>query len=169
MPSKRNIFLGKHFADPTIKIQPPPTQISIKKINTHPWPKFCKRVPFSCHTCLSVQLLWREFDNCLETLFAFGHINVEDSDSDWFTYCIGICFLVFNIWMSHTMEMTTNFYYPTLGWFCFPFTQPFTHLKCCFTIPFVCAMIAISRFMFVTIWWTCYFVASYFAGNLNKK
>jgi hypothetical protein len=40
--SKRNILLGKCFADPTVKkskqffTQP---QISIKKMHTHPWPK----------------------------------------------------------------------------------------------------------------------------------
>jgi hypothetical protein len=38
---KRNIFPGKTFADPSIKKQKKFTQlqISIKKINTHPWLK----------------------------------------------------------------------------------------------------------------------------------
>jgi hypothetical protein len=33
--------------------------------------------------------------------------------------------------MSDALEMTTNFYYPTLELFGFSFTQPFTHLKFC--------------------------------------
>jgi hypothetical protein len=41
------------------------------------------------------------------------------------------CFLVFNISVSHALEMTINFYYPTLELFCFSFTQPFTHSKFC--------------------------------------
>jgi hypothetical protein len=39
------------------------------------------------------------------------------------------CFLVFNFWVSHALEMTINFYYPILGLFCFSCTQPFTHSK----------------------------------------
>jgi hypothetical protein len=67
--------------------------------------------------------------------------NYQDSDSDWFTYCIDIydcwhCFLVFNIWVSHALEMTINFYYPTLELFCFSFTQPFTYWKFCLPNPF---------------------------------
>jgi hypothetical protein len=50
------------------------------------------------------------------------------------TYECWHCFLVFNIWVSHALEMTIHFYYPTLVLFCFSFTQPFTHSK--FTQPF---------------------------------
>jgi hypothetical protein len=45
------------------------------------------------------------------------------------------CFLVFNIWVSHALEMTINFYYPTLELFCFSLTQPFTHSKFCLPNP----------------------------------
>jgi hypothetical protein len=37
----------------------------------------------------------------------------------------------------HALEMTVNFYYPTLELFCFSFTQPFTHSKFCLTNPFL--------------------------------
>jgi hypothetical protein len=37
--------------------------------------------------------------------------------------------LVFNIWVSHALEMTIHFYYPNLVLFLF--TQPFTHSKSC--------------------------------------
>jgi hypothetical protein len=41
------------------------------------------------------------------------------------------CFLVSNISVSHALEMTINFYYPTLELFSFSFTQPFAHSKFC--------------------------------------
>jgi hypothetical protein len=47
------------------------------------------------------------------------------------------CFLVFNISVSHALEMTLNFYYPTLELFCLSFTQPFTHSKFCLPNPFL--------------------------------
>ena len=47
------------------------------------------------------------------------------------------CFLVFNIWASHALEMTIHFHYPTLELFCFSFTQPFTHSKFCSPNPFL--------------------------------
>jgi hypothetical protein len=60
---------------------------------------------------------------------------------DWFTYCIDIwlltLLLVFNIWVSHALEMTINFYHPTLELLCFSFTQPFTHSKFCLPNPFL--------------------------------
>jgi hypothetical protein len=67
----------------------------------------------------------------------------SDSDwlIDWFTYHTDIwlltLLLVFNIWVSHALEMTINFYYPTLELFCFSFTQPFTHSKFCLPNPFL--------------------------------
>jgi hypothetical protein len=98
-------------------------------------------------------LLWHEFDNglwtflqskvscCLHMYFLWKHHlfcqNDQDSDSDWFIYCIDKChcwhcFSVNNILtVSHVFEMTINFYYPTLELFCFSFTQPFTYLKFC--------------------------------------
>jgi hypothetical protein len=46
------------------------------------------------------------------------------------------CFLIFNIWVSHALEI--GFYYPTLELFCFSFTQPFTHSKLfCLANPFL--------------------------------
>jgi hypothetical protein len=52
------------------------------------------------------------------------------------TYDCWHCFLIFNIRVIHALEMTVNFYYPTLELFCFSFTQPFTHSKFCLTNPF---------------------------------
>ena len=51
------------------------------------------------------------------------------------TYDCWHCFLVFNIWVSHALEMTIHFYYPTLELFCFSFIQPFTHSKVCLPNP----------------------------------
>jgi hypothetical protein len=90
---------------------------------------------------------------CLHMHFLWWHHlppgkseNGQDSDSDWFTYCIDIydcwhCFLVFNIWVSHypgllAFEMTIHIL-PTLELFCFLFTQPFTHSKFCLPNPFL--------------------------------
>jgi hypothetical protein len=53
------------------------------------------------------------------------------------TYDCWNCFLVFNIWASHALEMTIIFHYPTLELFCFSFTQPFTHSKFCLPNPFL--------------------------------
>jgi hypothetical protein len=53
------------------------------------------------------------------------------------TYDCWHCFLVFNIWASHALEMTIHFNYPTLELFCFSFTQPFTHSKFCLPNPFL--------------------------------
>jgi hypothetical protein len=53
------------------------------------------------------------------------------------TYDCWHCFLVFNIWVRHALEMTINFYYPTLELFCCSFTQPFTHSKFCLPNPFL--------------------------------
>jgi hypothetical protein len=63
--------------------------------------------------------------------------NDQDSDSDWFTYCIEIWILTFNIWVSHALEMTIHFYNPTLELFCFSFTQPSSHSKFCLHNPFL--------------------------------
>jgi hypothetical protein len=41
------------------------------------------------------------------------------------------CFLVFNIWVSHALEMTISFYYPTLELLFFSFNKAFTHSKFC--------------------------------------
>jgi hypothetical protein len=42
---------------------------------------------------------------------------------------------------SPILEMTINFYYPTLELFCFSFTQPFTHSKFCLPNPKSCRKI----------------------------
>ena len=39
--------------------------------------------------------------------------------------------------MSHALEMTIHFYYPTLELFCFSFAQLFTHSKFCLPNPFL--------------------------------
>jgi hypothetical protein len=55
---------------------------------------------------------------------------------DWLTYCIDIwlsthCFLLFNIWVSHALKMTLNFYYhATLQLFRFSFNLSFIYSKC---------------------------------------
>ena len=78
----------------------------------------------------------------LETPFAswqIGKINDQDSDSDWFIYCIDIWLLtlLFSLqYLSHAIEMTTNVYYTNLELFCFSFTQPFTHSKFYLPNPF---------------------------------
>jgi hypothetical protein len=77
-------------------------------MNTHPGQKFYKTIPFSCHSC-PFSLLWHKFDNCLcnflqskvscclHMYFLWRHHlpsdkseSDQDSDSDWFTYCIDI-------------------------------------------------------------------------------
>jgi hypothetical protein len=112
-------------------------------------------------THMSLTTLWHEFDNCLcnflqskvsrclHMYFLWRHHlppdkseNDQNSDSDWFIYCIRTydcwhCFLVFNIWVSHALEITKNFHYPTLELFCFSFPQPFTHSKFCLPNPFL--------------------------------
>ena len=45
------------------------------------------------------------------------------------TYDCWHSFLVLNIWVSRVLEITTNFYYPTL--------EPFTHSKFCLPNPFL--------------------------------
>jgi hypothetical protein len=45
--------------------------------------------------------------------------------------------LVSNISVSHALEMTIIFYYPTLELFCFLFTQPFTYSKFSLPNPFL--------------------------------
>jgi hypothetical protein len=55
----------------------------------------------------------------------------------WHCWHCWHCFLVFNIWVSHALEMTIHFYHPTIELFCFSFTQPFTHSNCCLPNPFL--------------------------------
>jgi hypothetical protein len=83
--------------------------------------------------CLHIYFLWRH------DLSPNKSENHQDSDFDWFTYCIDIWLLtlkfsVFNIWVSHALEMTIHFYYPTFELFCFSFTR--LSLKILFTQPF---------------------------------
>jgi hypothetical protein len=86
-------------------------QISIKKYIPTPGQKLYKRIPCSCHI-FPLPLLWHEFKNCLcnflqskvscclHMYFLWRHHlppdkseNDQDSDSDWFTYCIDIWLL----------------------------------------------------------------------------
>jgi hypothetical protein len=81
---------------------------------------------------------------CLHMYFLWWHHlppdkseNDEDSDSDWLIYILywhmTVDIKVFNIWVSHTLEMTIIFYYPTLELF---FIYPtFYSLKILFTQP----------------------------------
>jgi hypothetical protein len=154
---KRNVFRVKNVADPTIKktkIWLPNLKYQLK--NNYPCTlgqKLNKRIPFSCHTC-PLSLQWHEFDNglwnflqskvscCLHMYFLWKHNlfceNDQDSDSDWFTYCIdkwlltllfslqyfsGSCFgndnkfLLLNPWVVFfhlpNLLLTQNFVYPT--------------------------------------------------------
>jgi hypothetical protein len=47
---KRNVFLGKHFANPTINLKSPKKIYPTSKINTHPWPKTLPKVYHSVVT-----------------------------------------------------------------------------------------------------------------------
>jgi hypothetical protein len=125
-----------------------------RQSKTHPWQKLYKRIPFGCHTC-PLPPLWHEFHNCLcnflqskvsyclHMYFLWRH-HLPPDNSDWLidlhivlTYDCWHCFLIFNIWVSHALEMTINFYYPTPEFFCFLFTKPFTHSKFCLPNPFL--------------------------------
>ena len=129
------------------------------KINTHPWPKTLQKlIPFSCHTC-PLPLLWHEFDNCLcnflqsnvscvlHMYFLWRHHlppdkseNVQDTDSDWFTYCIDIWLLTLLFSLQYLSEsrfgndnkfllpnpwVVLFFIYPTFYLLKILFTQPF--------------------------------------------
>jgi hypothetical protein len=93
-----------------------------------PGQKRYKRIPFSCHTC-PLPLLWHEFDNCLcnflqskvscclHMYFLWRHhLPPDKSENDQdivtltdlhivLTYGCWHCFLVFNIWVSHALEI----------------------------------------------------------------
>jgi hypothetical protein len=140
---KRNVFLGKHFANPTINLKSPKKIYPTSKINTHPWPKTLPKVYHSvvthvlyhfCDTSLITacvifsSLKFRVGCTCtffgdticlmtnrkmmkIETLIDL-HIVLTYWLSHWFL-------VLFDIWVSHALEMTINFYYPTLELFCF--------------------------------------------------
>jgi hypothetical protein len=138
---KRKIFLGNHFVHPNHKYQLKNKYPPLAK-NRY------KRIPFSCHIC-SLPLLWYKFDNCLcnflqskvscclHMYFLWRHHlppdkseNDQDSDSDWFTYCIDIWLMTLLFSLQYLSESyfgnDNKIYYPTLELFCFSFTQPFT-------------------------------------------
>jgi hypothetical protein len=120
-------------------------------ISSHPWPKLQKDVRqvvthvlyHFCDTSLIMFGLWNlltflqsKVSCCLRIYFLWRHHLVPTNrkmieiatltDSHIvLTYDCWHCFLVFNIWMSHALEMTINFYYPTFELFRFSFTQPF--------------------------------------------
>jgi hypothetical protein len=77
----------------------------------------CNFLQSKVSCCLHMYFLWRHH------LPPDKSENDQDSDSDWFTYCIDIwlltLLLVFNIWVSHALEMTIHFYHPTLELLCF--------------------------------------------------
>ena len=120
------------------------------------WNKISLRGRYHLHVyaCLW-NFLQSKVSCCLHMYFLWRHHlprdqseNDQDSDSDWLidwlidlrivlTYDCWHCFLVFNIWVSHALEMTINFYYPTLESFCFSFTQPCTHSKFGLPNPFL--------------------------------
>ena len=144
---ERNVCLGKNFAYPTIRKSYfciPNLKYQLKS-KYPPLAKLCKRLAFMCYTC-PLPLLWHEFDNhlrnflhcevscCLHMYFLWRHHlhpDKSENDQDWFRYCMDIWLLTLlfdipNIWVSHALEMTINFYYATLELFCFSFTQPIT-------------------------------------------
>jgi hypothetical protein len=161
---KTNVFRGKHFADPTIKkskIWLPNLKYQLK----NKYPPLAKNVTkglFSCHIC-PLPLLWHEFDNglwnflqskvaCyLHMYFLWRHhLSRSQQIGKWSRYWLWLiyilywhiydcwhCFLVSNISVSHALEMTINFYYPTLELFSFSFTQPFTYSKFRLPNPFL--------------------------------
>ena len=49
----------------------------------------------------------------------------------------GVTFTSLQISVSHALEITIHFYYPTLELFCFSFTQPFTYSKFSLPNPFL--------------------------------
>jgi hypothetical protein len=88
---------------------------SWQKINTSPSLKFhivCTCSFFGDTICL----LTNRKVTLIDSHFGFTYM-----------YDCWHCFLFFNIWVNNALEMTINFYYPTLELFCFSFTQPFTH------------------------------------------
>jgi hypothetical protein len=97
--------------------------------------KLYKRIPFSCHTC-SLPFLWHKFDNCLCNFLQSIKFHVVCTCTFFGdTICLltnrkmikmvtlidlhDCCILIFNIWVSRALEMTINFYYPTLELFVF--------------------------------------------------
>jgi hypothetical protein len=117
---KRNVFLGKHLADPTNK----------KSIFFYPTSNINYKIKYPplvvTHIC-PLPLLWHEFDNCLcnflqskvscclHMYFLWRHhllltnrkmikiVTLIDSHIV-LPYDCWHCFLVFNIWVSHALE-----------------------------------------------------------------
>jgi hypothetical protein len=159
---KRNVFRGKNVAEPTIKKSKkilPSLEYQLKNKYLPLAKNVTKRIPFSCHTC-PLPLLGHEFDNCLcnflqskiscclHMYFLWRHHlppdkseNDQDSDSDWFTYCIDIwlstllftlqylsesCFGNDNKFLLPNPWVVLFFIYPTFYSLKILFTQPFT-------------------------------------------
>ena len=143
-------FLVKYFSDPTIK-KSKNVLPNLKYQLENKYPPLAKN--FTKGYTHPVPLLWHEFDNCLWNFLQSKvscclhkyflwrqHLphdkseNDQDSNSDWFTYCIDIWHvdIAFSLqYLSESCFGTIHFYYPTLELFCFSFTQPFTHSKFC--------------------------------------
>jgi hypothetical protein len=159
---KRNVFRGKNFADPTIKkskIWLPNLKYQLKNnytplaknvtkgyhsVVTHVLYHFCD-TSFITACAIFCSLKFHNVCTCSffgDTICLLTNrkmvkiVTLIDSHIV-LTYDCWHCFLVFNIWVSHALEMTINFYYPTLELFCFSFTQPFTHSKFCLPKPFL--------------------------------
>jgi hypothetical protein len=155
---KRNVFLGKKFADPTIKktkiwlpnfkyqlinnypplaknrLQKDTMQLSHMSFTTsvtRVCENFCS-LEVSC--CLHMYFLWKHHLFCQ---------NDQDSDSDWFTYCsdkwlltllfiqqyfIESCFEIDNKFLLPNPWVVLFFIYPTFYLLKILFTQPFSLL-----------------------------------------
>jgi hypothetical protein len=151
---KKNVFRGKILLTQPLKRQKfdYPTSVSIVKNN---YPPLAKNVTKRYHSVVT-HVLYHFCDMSLITaceIFCSLKFHVVCTLCTFFgnTICfvklIKIvilidshnvltndcwhCFSVNNISVSHVLEMTIDFYYPTLELFCFSFTQPFTYSKFC--------------------------------------
>jgi hypothetical protein len=164
--TKRNVFRGKNFADPTIKksrIWLPNLKYELKNkypplakyftkgyrsVVTYVLYDFCD---MSLITYCEIFCSLKFNIVCTCTFFGRYHAFVSPQIGKWSRLWLWLihklywhrtgycwhCFLVSNISVSHALEMTINFYYPTLELFCFSFTQPFTYSKFCLPNPFL--------------------------------
>jgi hypothetical protein len=142
-------FSWQNFADPTIKkskIWLPNLKYQLK----NKYPPLAKNFTKGNHSVVThacpLPLLWHEFDNglwkfcslkfhvvctctffgnniCLPTNRKMVKIVTLIDSHIVLTYDCWHCFLVSNISVSHALEMTISFYYPTLELFCFSFTH----------------------------------------------
>jgi hypothetical protein len=155
--------IGKHFAHPTIKksaffltnlkyqlknIYPPLAKNFTKGYHAVVTYFLCHFCDMSSKTACAIFCSLKFHVVCTCTFFGdticlltnrkmIKIVTLIDSHIVLTYDCWHCLHLVFNIWVSHALEMTIHFYYPTLELFCFSFTQPFTHSKFCLPNPFL--------------------------------